>query len=401
MTKLKPEFAILRRIMNKIQDTVIKDKKVLLRVDFNVPIKDGEIEGDKRIREALPTIKFLIDGGASRVTIVSHLGKPDGKKDNKYSLLPVANRLAKLLKIDVEFKNFADDYKISDKIMLLENVRFDTGEEANETKFAKTLVADNDLFVQDAFGTCHRAHASTSKVAEQLPAYAGLLVQKEVENLDKILGHVEKPFTIILGGAKIADKLPVVKNLMDKADNFLMGGAIANTFLAARRHYLGKSLVEPDEFRNANIVWQRLMDDPEKNLYLPTDSSMSLSIKQPEGFQIVKISQLLEPNFEEFASVDIGPETIIDYEEIIKKSKTVFWNGNMGISEIKDFSTGTVAIAKAISEFDGSAVIGGGDTVTAVEKFEKKNGNVFLSTGGGATLEYLAGKTLPGLEVLD
>lgn len=387
--------------MNKIQDAEIKDKKVLLRVDFNVPIKDGEIEGDKRIREALPTINFLTDNGVQKITIMSHLGKPDGKKDNKYSLLPVANRLAELLKIDIKFSDFADEYKLNDNIILLENLRFNPGEEANDAKFAKTLAADNDLFVQDAFGTCHRAHASTSKVAEFLPAYAGLLVQKEVENLDKILGRAEKPFTVILGGAKIADKLPVVKNLMDKADNFLMGGAIANTFLAARRHHLGKSLIEPDEFRNANIVWQRLMDDPDKSLYLPKDLSMSLSIKEPEGFQTVRTAQLLEPDFDEYSSVDIGSETIISYEEIIKKSKTIFWNGNMGISEVKDFSNGTVAIAKAISEFDGSAVIGGGDTVTAVEKFEKKNDKVFLSTGGGATLEYLAGKALPGLKALE
>jgi phosphoglycerate kinase len=397
-------------ILNKIQDAEIKDKKVLLRVDFNVPVKwltaDGsqptaEIEGDKRIREAIPTIKFLIDGGVQKITIMSHLGKPDGKKDNKYSLLPVANRLAKLLKIDFEFKDFADFYKLNDSITLLENLRFNPGEEENDSKFAKILASDNDIFVQDAFGTCHRAHASTSMVAELLPAYAGLLVQKEVESLDKILVHAEKPFTIILGGAKIGDKLPVVKNLMDKTDNFLMGGAIANTFLAARRHYLGKSLVEPDEFRNANIVWQRLMDDPDKSLFLPKDLIVSLSIKQPEGFKIVKVSQLLEPNFEEFASVDIGPETVENYIDVIKKSKTIFWNGNMGISEVKEFSTGTIGIAKAISEFDGSAVIGGGDTVTAVEKFEKKNDNVFLSTGGGATLEYLAGKILPGLKALE
>jgi phosphoglycerate kinase len=242
-------------------------------------------------------------------------------------------------------------------------------------------------------------------VTKFLPSFAGLLVQKEVENLEKLINSVERPFTVILGGAKIEDKMPVIKNLMSKADNFLIGGAIANTFLASRRHFMGKSLVEPDSFRQANIIWQNLMDDSRKNLYLPKDLWMSLSDEKAVGLREVKIGQLLEPEFEEYASVDIGSKTVDEFQKVIQNSKTIFWNGNMGKSEVKEFSTGTVGIAKSLANFDGHAVIGGGDTVAAVEsaswRIEAKNANVFLSTGGGATLEYLAGKVLPGLKALE
>jgi len=396
--------------VNKIQDAEIKDKKVLLRVDFNVPMKDGEIEGDKRIREALPTIQYLLDKGVQKVTIVSHLGKPDGKKDNKYSLLPVANLLAKLLKIDVEFKDFADKYQIDDKIVLLENVRFDVGEEANNPEFARKLASTSDLFINDAFGTAHRAHASTEGVTKFLPSFAGLLIQKEVENLNQLLQEARKPFTVILGGAKIADKLPVIKNLASRAENFLIGGGIASTFLAARRHYMGKSLIDKDDFSQANEVWQNLINDPKRNLYLPTDLVLSLSIKKAEDVQEVEVGELLQPNFEDYAATDIGPKTIEKYISVIRDSKTVFWNGNMGVSEIEEFANGTVDIAQALKDLSQNEnvkiVIGGGDTVTAVEKIMNRppaggESNIFLSTGGGATLEYLAGKVLPGLKALE
>ena len=396
--------------MNKIQDAEIKDKKVLLRVDFNVPMKDGEIEGDKRIREALPTIQYLLDKGVQKVTIVSHLGKPDGKKDNKYSLLPVANLLAKLLKIDVEFKDFADEYQIDDKIVLLENVRFDVGEETNNPEFARKLASTSDLFINDAFGTAHRAHASTEGVTKFLPSFAGLLIQKEVENLNQLLQEARKPFTVILGGAKIADKLPVIKNLASRAENFLIGGGIASTFLAARRHYMGKSLIDKDDFSQANEVWQNLINDPKRNLYLPTDLVLSLSIEKAEDVQEVEVGELLQPNFEDYAATDIGPKTIEKYISVIRDSKTVFWNGNMGVSEIDEFANGTVDIARALKDLSQNEnvkiVIGGGDTVTAVETIMNRplaggESNIFLSTGGGATLEYLAGKVLPGLKALE
>jgi phosphoglycerate kinase len=391
--------------MNKIQDAQIEDKKVLLRVDFNVPIKGSAIENDKRIRESLPTIQYLLDGHVAKITIVTHLGKPDGKIDQALSLYPVANRLAKLLKIDQKFDNPQKEYQISNKIILLENLRFNPGEETNDTKFAKTLASYADLYVNDAFGTAHRAHASTEGVTHFLPSFAGLLIQKEVENLDKLLKGANRPFTIILGGAKIADKLPVLKNLTSQADNFLIGGAIASTFLAARRHYLGKSLIDKNDFKEANSTWTNLIDEPSKNLYLPKDLVLSLSAEKAEDVQVVDVEDLLEPNYEDYLAADIGPETIELYDKIVSDSKTVFWNGDMGISEVKEFANGTVEIAQALKDLSADEetkiVIGGGDTVAAVEKIEPNKKNIFLSTGGGATLEYLSGRVLPGLKALE
>lgn len=389
--------------MNKIQDIDVKNKNVLLRVDFNVPMKQSPtIVSDKRIKEALPTIEYLLDKGVKSIKIITHLGKPKGSIDNKYSLWPIANRLAELLSIDVKFDQPADEYQITDNLTMWENLRFSIGEEKNDPEFAKELTRGMDIFCNDAFGTCHRAHTSTVGVAEILPSYAGLLVQKEVEHLNKLLGSYEKPFTVILGGAKIADKLPVVKNLISWADNFLIGGAIASTFLEARRHYLGKSLVEKDSFRQANIIWQEIMDEPDKNIYLPLDLVFSKSAEKPVEVETIETKNLLEPNrVESRMAVDIGPKTIEEYCGIISKSKTLFWNGNMGVSEVKEFAEGTEAIAKAIVQSDVQAVIGGGDTVAAVEELGITSENIFLSTGGGATLEYLSGKQLPGLKVLE
>ncbi len=393
--------------MKKIQDAQIADKKILVRVDFNVPLlKNGEIEGDKRIREALPTIQYLLDNHVAKITLVSHLGKPDGKRDESLSLYPIANRLAKLLKNDVKFDNPADEYKISDKISLLENLRFNPGEEANDPKFAESLAHGQDVFVNDAFGTAHRAHASTEGVTKFLPSFAGLLIQKEVEKLSALLKDTEHPYTVILGGAKIADKLPVIKNLCSRADNFLIGGAISSTFLAARRHHLGKSLIDTEDLREANVVWQSLIDTPNRNLYLPKDIVMSISIEKPDDIQEVDVEELLQPAFEDYSAVDIGPNTIEQYQSIISDSKTVFWNGNMGISEVRSFANGTVEIAQALKELSQNnevqIVIGGGDTVAEVEILGvESNDNIFLSTGGGATLEFLAGKVLPGLKALE
>jgi len=391
--------------MNTIQDAKIKDKKVLLKVDFNVPIKDGKIEGDKRIRESLPTIQYLLDKGVTQIIIITHLGKPQGKKDDKYSLYPVANKLAELLSIDVNFSIPQDEYRLSDKIVMLENLRFNPGEEENSLEFAKELASQADIFVNDAFGTMHRAHASTSGVAVVLPSYAGLLVQKEIEYLEKLLNSKEKPFTVILGGAKITDKLPVIKNLMSKADNFLIGGAIANTFLAARRHHMGKSKVEPDSFREANIIWQNIMDEPDKNIFLPTDIVVSKAIEKPIDLKNIKVKELLNMDgIEEEMVVDIGPNTIQTFSTQILQSKRIFWNGNMGVSEVSEFSEGDKMIAETITKSSAQVVIGGGDTVSAVEKILITNNlitnNIYLSTGGGATLEFLAGKELPGLKVL-
>lgn len=392
--------------MHKIQDAPIENKKVLLRLDLNVPMKDGEIEGDKRIREALPTIQFLIDGGVSQIIIVSHLGKPEGKNVPELSLWPIANRLAELLKIDIKFDKPATEFRLSDVIVLLENLRFNPGEEENSETFAQSLANRADIFLSDAFGTCHRAHASTAGVAKFLPSFAGLLIQKEVQHLEKLLKNVEHPYTVILAGAKIADKLPVVKNLATRADNFLIGGAIASTFLSARRHYLGKSLLEPEEYADANKIWQNLMDEPDRNLYLPKDLVLSLSIDKPEDVKEIAVEDLLQPNFEDYTAVDIGPKTIELYQNVITRSKTIFWNGDMGVADVPEFANGTVEIAQTLAKVDAQVVIGGGDTVAAVEKIMNHppaggKPNIFLSTGGGATLEYLSGKVLPGLKVLE
>lgn len=400
--------------MKKIQDANLKNQKVLVRVDFNVPMKKStddassltEIEGDKRIRETLPTIQYLLDHEAKEIILMTHLGKPEGKFDASLSLWPIANRLAELLNIDIKFDKPQDEYQLDGRIILLENLRFNKEEEENNPGYAKSLASKGNLYVNDAFGTAHRAHASTEGVARLLPSFAGLLVQKEVAELQKLLSSKEKPFTLILGGAKIADKLPTLKNLISRADNFLIGGAIANTFLAARRHNLGKSLVEENDFGEANAVWKNLMDSSDKNLYLPKDLILSLSEEKEEDGQLVAVGELLNQDFNDYAVVDIGPNTIDQYIGIIKNSKTIFWNGNMGISEVPEFAKGTKAIALAIKDLaqkeNVQIVIGGGDTVAEVESLSvNSNDKIFLSTGGGATLEYLAGKELPGIKVLE
>lgn len=388
--------------MQTIQDAEVKNKKVLLRVDFNVPMENGGILSDKRIQEVLPTIKYLLENGAAKITIIAHLGKPEGRKNEKYSLWPIANRLAELLVSQNKFDGPKDNYQITEKISLFENLRFHPGEEANDVNFAKKLAEGQDIFCNDAFGTLHRAHASTVGVTKFLPSYAGLLVQKEVENLTKLVVSKEKPFTVILGGAKIGDKLPVIKNLISRADNFLIGGAIASTFLAARRHYLGQSLVEEKSFREANIIWQQIMDEPDRNIYLPVDLMISRSLDKSSDQKEVDVSALLEPKaIEEYMVVDIGPKTQAKYATVILSSKTIFWNGNMGVSEVEAFAKGTEAIAEAMSSTHDFSVVGGGDTVGFLENDGLIDQIGFVSTGGGATLEYLAGKELPGLKALE
>ncbi len=374
--------------MNKIQDAQVKGKNILIRIDADVPIENGVVQNDRRLEASLPTLKHLLENGA-KVTIIGHIGRPEGKEVAELKMRPVEDKLIEMIGTHQNWQ-------------ILENLRFNKGEEANDPEFAKQLAVGQDLFVQDAFATCHRKHASTSKVAEFLPSYAGLSVQKEVEKLTSLLKNIEHPYTVILGGAKIADKLPVIKNLMSRADNFLIGGAIADTFLAARRHHLGKSLVEKDAFREANIIWQSLMVDSHKSFYLPRDLVLSLSTDKAEDMKTIEIGQLMEDKFPDFSAVDIGPKTIEDFKKVIANSKTIFWNGNMGVSEIAEFANGTKNIAQAIVGSDARAVIGGGDTVAAVEVVGiESNDKIFLSTGGGATLEFLAGKELPGLKALD
>jgi len=374
--------------MRIIQDADIKNKKVLVRIDTDILNDDGQIKNDSRLKVSLPTIKYLLSHQAT-VTLCGHIDRPEGKVIEKLRMKPVEERLVKLI----------GDH---DNWQILENLRFNGGEEENSPEFAKKLAEGQEIFIEDAFATCHRAHASTEGVAKILPAYAGLSVQKEIENLEKLISSKEKPFTVILGGAKIADKLPVIKNLMSKADNFLIGGAIANTFLAARRHHMGKSKIEIEAFREANIIWQNIMDEPNKNIFLPIDLIISKSTERPIEVQTIKVKDLLnEDTYPEFAAVDIGPETIEEFSNKILQSRRIFWNGNMGVSEVSEFAGGDKKIAEVISKSSAQVVIGGGDTVATYESLNiPSRPNIFLSTGGGATLEFLAGKQLPGLVAL-
>jgi len=372
--------------MKTIQQAQIKDKNVLIRIDTDILNDDGAIKDDFRLRASIPTLKYLLEKGA-KLTIIGHIGRPKGKEVPELKMRPVEDKLIELL-------GTHNDWQI------LENLRFNPGEESDDQEFAKQLTVGQDLFVQDAFATCHRAHASTVGITKFLPSYAGLLVQKEIENLGKMLANKEKPFTVILGGSKISDKLPVIKNLMSRADNFLIGGAIANTFLAARRHHMGKSLVEPDSFSEANIIWKNIMDEARRNIFLPTDVMLSKSDNKPSEVKNVGIKNLLQPTYDDYFAVDIGSKTVEQFSIVILQSRTIFWNGNMGISEVPEFAEGTNKIAEIIGKSSGYVVIGGGDTVAAFESLKISNDHIFLSTGGGATLEFLAGKQLPGLKAL-
>ena len=387
--------------MQTIQDADLKDKKVLIRVGFDVPIEKGKVVSDVRIKAVLPTLDLIIKKGAKEIILISHLGRPKNH-EVKFSLYPVANKLAEILKSETKFNGSQEEYQINSKIKLLENLRFNKGEEKNSPEFSKNLASFADIYVDDAFSVIHRDHASITGVAKLLPSYGGLQVQKEVENLTKLETAKEKSFTVILGGAKIADKLPIIKNLTSRAQNFLIGGAIASTFLAARRHYLGKSLVEDEAYRAANIIWQQIMDEPDRNIYLPVDLVISRSFEKSVDQKVISVSALLKPNaIEEYAVVDIGPKTREKYAKVIAQSKTIFWNGNMGVSEVEEFSKGTEAIADAVASSSAFSVVGGGDTVGFLENAGLIDKVSFASTGGGATLEFISGKELPGLKVLE
>lgn len=389
------------KIMNKIQDANVKNKRVLVRVGFDVPLEAGKVVSDIRIRAVLPTLDLIIKKGAKEIILITHLGRPKNH-EMECCLYPVANKLSEILKSDAKFNDSKEEYQITGKIKLLENLRFNKGEEENSPEFSKVLASMADIYVNDAFSVIHRDHASITGVAKLLPSYGGLQVQKEVENLTKLETAKEKSFTVILGGAKIADKLPIIKNLTSRAQNFLIGGAIASTFLAARRHYLGKSLIESDDFREANIIWQQIMDEPDRNIYLPVDLVISRSLEKSVDQKEIDVSALLKPDvIEEYTVVDIGPKTREKYAKVIEQSKTIFWNGNMGVSEVDEFAEGTKSIADAVANSPAFSVVGGGDTVGFLENAGLIDKVSFASTGGGATLEFISGQELPGLKVLE
>ena len=388
--------------MNKktVRDVSVKSKRVLVRCDFNVPIdsKTGEITSDKRIVESLKTIKYLINAGA-KVILCSHIGKTGQNK----SLLPVSKRLAELLQKDVLFiedifadstKDVIDSMQDSD-VVLLENTRMTEKEEANDEEFAKYLASFADIFVNDAFGTAHRAHASTEGVTHYLPAYSGFLIEKEIEALDNSINNPKRPLVAIVGGAKVSSKIGVLTALLDKVDTLLIGGAMTYTFVKAEGGKIGNSLCEEDKTDVALEILQKAANKGVKML-LPVDNVVAKEMSEDAEVKTVGVSEIEDG----YMGLDIGKKTIAMYQEEIKKAGTVVWNGPVGMFEIDKFAEGTRKIAEAMAESDAITIIGGGDSAAAVEKFGLEDKMTHISTGGGASLEFMEGKKLPGIEAL-
>lgn len=387
-----------------VTDLKVEGRRVLVRVDFNVPMKNGEITDDFRIQSSLKTIKYLIDQKA-RVILMSHLGRPKGEYKKEFSLAPVKTRLEELLGQDVVFIEAttpANDLTIAasenlknGQVMLLENTRFSPGEEKNDPEFAKLLAKHADYFVNDAFGTAHRAHASNVGVSELLPSAAGFLVAKEIEYIKDNLDNPQRPFVAILGGAKVSDKIGVIENLLNKVKAILIGGAMANTFLKANGYDMGKSLVEDDKLELAKSLIEKAKE-ARVDLVLPVDVVVSESLDKPKGVKTV----LLEDLPKDTMALDIGKMTINLFADKIKKAKLVIWNGPMGVFENEKFSKGTFEIAKAVAESDAISIIGGGDSALAVKLSGYEDKVSHVSTGGGASLEMMEGKELPGIAAI-
>jgi phosphoglycerate kinase len=382
-----------------VRDVDVGDKRVLVRVDFNVPVKDGEVTDDTRIRRALPTIRHLLEEGAHPV-LISHLGRPKGEPDQNYAMDPVAARLQELLgepvvKLDAavgpEVVEALDDWD-GRGVVLLENSRFYPGETSNDPGFADQLAALADVYVDDAFGAAHRAHATTVGVAQRMPAAAGLLMEDEIDYLDKVLQDPERPFVAILGGAKVSDKLGVIESLLGTADSLLIGGAMCFTFFEALGHEVGDSLVEEDYLEEA----KRLMEEGGERLVLPVDVVVSDAMEEGAESEIVAVDRIPSGKM----GLDIGPKTVALFEGHISGASTIFWNGPMGVFEIDAFANGTEGVARAVAESGATSVVGGGDSVAAVNKLGLEDRMSHISTGGGASLEYVEGKELPGIAVL-
>ena len=387
-----------------IMDVDVAGKKILLRCDFNVPQDKatGEITSDKRIVAALPTIRYLLDKGAA-VIACSHLGKPKGEWKEKLSLAPVAKRLSELLGREVIFARdiVGEDAKAKaaalkgGEIMLLENLRFDIREEKNDPEFAKELASMAELYVSDAFGTVHRAHASTAGVAAFLPAVSGLLVAKELEIMGKALDDPKRPFVAVLGGAKISDKLGVIRNLLDKADTIIIGGGMAYTFAKAQGGAIGKSLCENDKLDYALEMIEKARKNGVK-LLLPTDTVAADSFSNDAKRMVVSTMDIPA----DYEGMDIGPDTTRTFCDAVKGAGTVVWNGPMGVFEFENFAAGTRAMAQALADSGAVTIVGGGDSAAAVEQMGFADKITHISTGGGASLEFLEGLELPGVACL-
>ena len=384
-----------------IEDIDVKGKKVLARCDFNVPLKDGEITNDKRIVAALPTIKYLMEHGA-KVILCSHLGRPKGEYKPEFSLAPVAKRLSEYLGVEVKLaedaevvgpnaKAMAAELK-DGEVMLLENVRYRAEETKNEENFSKELASLADIFVNDAFGTAHRAHCSTTGVAAYLPAVCGYLIQKEIKFMGGALANPKRPLVAILGGAKVSDKIGVIENLIDKCDTIIIGGGMTYTFMKYLGHNIGTSLLEADWVEKAGEMMKKAEDKGVKFL-IPVDNKVGKEYDEHTEAKVVSSDDIPDG----WMGLDIGPKTQEVFADAIKGAGTVIWNGPMGVSEWDNFAAGTICVAKAVADSGAISIIGGGDSVAAVTKLGFADKMSHISTGGGASLEFLEGKDLPGI----
>lgn len=383
-----------------IADIDPRGKRVLVRVDFNVPIEDGKVQDDTRITAALPTLENLLERGAALI-LCSHLGRPKGSPDLKYSMRPVAEHLGKLIKNKVIFCEEAIGPKAeeaakslkSGEVLILENTRFYAGETKNDAEMSKALASLADIYVNDAFGSAHRAHASTEGVAQHLPAVAGLLMEKEIRYLGQTLANPKRPFVAILGGAKVSDKIEVIRNLLKQADEILIGGGMANTFFKAQGLAMGDSLVEAEAIDTA----KGLLEEGRAKLKLPIDMVIAAAFEETAKHKVVDTGDV--PNG--WRIMDVGPKTVEAFSRSISKAGTIVWNGPMGVFEMKPFAKGTFALARAVADSNAESIVGGGDSASALQQSGLADKITHISTGGGASLEMLEGKMLPGLAALE
>lgn len=382
-----------------VTDIDVNHKRVLVRVDFNVPIKDGVVQDDTRIKAALPTIQYLLDHGAA-VILFSHLGRPKDGPDPQYSLEPVAKYLGNLISAPVYFVDDCVGPKAETasaklkmgEVLVLENTRFYKGEKKNDPELSKQFAALADIYVNDAFGSAHRAHASTEGVTHFLPAVAGFLMEKEIRYLGQAIADPKRPFVAIMGGAKISDKIGVIDNLLQKADSVLIGGGMANTFFKAQGYTVGDSLIEEDVLHTA----KELLEKGGDKLRLPVDVVIANAFNNDADQKIMPVGPIPEG----WRILDIGPETVSKYSKVIAAAGTIVWNGPMGVFEMSNFAKGTFGLAKAIADSSAVSIIGGGDSVAAINQSGLSDKVTHISTGGGASLEMLEGKELPGLAAL-
>ena len=390
-------------VLNTIKEADLKGKRVVIRVDFNVPVKEGVVKDATRIKAALPTIKYILEEGASLV-VMSHFGRPKGQKNPDFSMAPIAKEFEKLLGRPVKLAKDVIGPEVEaevkalkpGEVLLLENVRFYKEEEANDPEFAKTLASYGDIYCNDAFGTAHRAHASTEGVAHYLPSYAGFLIEKEVKFMAPLLENPEKPFVAVIGGSKVSSKITVLESLVKTCDTIVIGGGMAYTFLSVLGKEIGKSLFEADYIETAKAFLAKAAEKGVK-VILPVDHVCAAEFS--ENAEPVLVDDVNIPS--DLMGMDIGPKTVALIVEEIKKAKSVVWNGPMGVFEFEAFSKGTGEVAKALAESNATSVVGGGDSVAAINKFGLADKISHVSTGGGASLEFLEGKTLPGIKALE